>query len=860
MRHSLLAAIVSLAAALSPARAEPGLDHGRFLLDTGFVSSLAFPNQNSSVAAFNGTCILAVWVDRRGGESDIYGCRVTPDGVLLDSAGIPISTTPRTQWYPAVCSDGTGFLVAWWWWDESGGASRIYASPVTSAGTVLDTAGIRVSPDASGQSMPAIAFDGANYLVAWEDTSGTGDIYCARVTPAGNVLDTAGIPVCVRSGHQAFPDVAFNGTDFVVVWSDERMLSYDIYASRVTSSGIVLDPNGIRVSNSISDDEHSPSVGSNGTVSLVAWSQAPPTGRNRLYFARVSQDGTVLDTAGVRLGTTRVDNLTDPAVAFDGENFVAAWDEDRGMPIWAARVTPGGVVLDSTSILIPVTALVNYEPEVCPNGNGSVVLWHQYDTVNTDWASIYAARVTRAGTVLDSTAVNLALAAHAQQYPALAFDGTNYLAVWEDWRGGDPDIYACRVAPGGTVLDPGGIPVCTMDYYSQLAPAVAFDGASFLVVWEDWRHSDTGSMMADVYGARVTPTGTVLDPGGIPIRVARGTQGVPRVGYNGTDFLVVWQRGLADADIHCSRVTSAGVVRDSFIDVCTRYGETYTPEVAFDGANALVVWQDDRGGQYADDIYCARVTPTGVSLDTLGLPVSTAPRGQFTPAIAFDGANYLVAWHDTRHGTGRYDIFCARMTPGGIQLDSSGIPVCTTAATQTNARVTFDGADYLVTWVDDRNGSRDIYGARISPAGVVGDAALVVGGDGAQYTAALCRGSGNQVLLAFGDLARTVGGRTYNAQRIWGRFGFFPAMQDEHPVALSRPPLPGPTIVRGVLDLQSSTCNLKSEIALLDAAGRKVLDLRPGPNDVSRLATGVYFVRSAIDVRHSSITKVVMTR
>jgi len=30
----------------------------------------------------------------------------------------------------------------------------------------------------------------------------------------------------------------------------------------------------------------------------------------------------------------------------------------------------------------------------------------------------------------------------------------------------------------------------------------------------------------------------------------------------------------------------------------------------------------------------------------------------------------------------------------------------------------------------------------------------------------------------------------------------------------------------------------------MDAAGRKVLDLRPGANDISRLSPGVYFVRS----------------
>jgi hypothetical protein len=53
----------------------------------------------------------------------------------------------------------------------------------------------------------------------------------------------------------------------------------------------------------------------------------------------------------------------------------------------------------------------------------------------------------------------------------------------------------------------------------------------------------------------------------------------------------------------------------------------------------------------------------------------------------------------------------------------------------------------------------------------------------------------------------------------------------------------GTTLIRGVLNLQYATCNLKSEIALLDASGRRVMSLHAGPNDVSSLAPGAYFVR-----------------
>jgi len=72
-----------------------------------------------------------------------------------------------------------------------------------------------------------------------------------------------------------------------------------------------------------------------------------------------------------------------------------------------------------------------------------------------------------------------------------------------------------------------------------------------------------------------------------------------------------------------------------------------------------------------------------------------------------------------------------------------------------------------------------------------------------------------------------------------------------------------PTIVRGVLFLPDARVgSRKSRMELLDVAGRKVLDLHPGANDVRALAPGVYFVRQASGVERcaSSVTKVVIAR
>ncbi|MFO7639159.1 MAG: hypothetical protein R6X14_07715 [bacterium] len=73
----------------------------------------------------------------------------------------------------------------------------------------------------------------------------------------------------------------------------------------------------------------------------------------------------------------------------------------------------------------------------------------------------------------------------------------------------------------------------------------------------------------------------------------------------------------------------------------------------------------------------------------------------------------------------------------------------------------------------------------------------------------------------------------------------------ESPIPTHCARLPGPTIVRGVLSLGAGhnpilpgESGLCPKPALLDISGRKVMELAPGDNDVSRLSPGVYFIRA----------------
>ncbi|MFZ1946217.1 MAG: T9SS type A sorting domain-containing protein, partial [bacterium] len=244
----------------------------------------------------------------------------------------------------------------------------------------------------------------------------------------------------------------------------------------------------------------------------------------------------------------------------------------------------------------------------------------------------YGARVGSDGSVRDPAGIAISAAAGAQECPDVACDGTGYLVVWQDNRGGAYDIYAARVDSAGAVLDGSGF-VISGAASDQTHPAVAFDGTDYLVVWQDLR----GGVACDVYGTRVSAGGTVLDPAGIAISTATGAQEYPAAVFNGAGYLVVWQdrRGGPYADIYAARLATDGTVRDpaGLAVSAASYDQLY-PTLAFEGTYWVVAWQDMRRLATRPDIFAARVDTTGVVLDATGFVVSNESYNQLAPAAA----------------------------------------------------------------------------------------------------------------------------------------------------------------------------------------------------------------------------------
>ena len=312
----------------------------------------------------------------------------------------------------------------------------------------------------------------------------------------------------------------------------------------------------------------------------------------------------------------------------------------------------GDPVISSEYAVSDPQASAQHDPSIAFDGTNYLVAWGE-----TAAPYLRGARLSQSGVHLDGPGIDIA----SGLTPSVAFDGTNYLVVWAT-RGGPPQIKSVRVDQDGVVVGPE-ITLTTSGMFNwQRAPSIAFNGSNYLVVWQD--ETDIQGF-TDLRGALISPSGAVLQ-NPIQITNAGGDQGLATVAADGVRFLVVWQDQRSGGGIYGTRVGANGeVLEPAGIPIAT--GQLGYTGVAFDGENYFVVWG-------FNDVSGKRVSPDGTVLDSSPIAISTAPSIQADPSVAFNGTDYVVAWEDLRSGAD-YDIYGARITPGGVVLDPSGLPI-----------------------------------------------------------------------------------------------------------------------------------------------------------------------------------------
>jgi len=818
--------------------------NNEFLFDTNLAYIPAPFGQSHPSVAFDGTNYFVAWYDWSRGTSyhydmsryyNIYGCRIDPDGVVLDSAGIFVSYYVLIAGY-LPCSPGITygdgiFLVAWSDFRRGLGGD-IYGARIDTNGVVLDPGGFEISvlPTAV-QATPAVAFDGTNFFVAWYDQRVPfGSIYGCRVSPEGTILDPEGVLIS-NSGECLSVSVAFDGTNYLVVWGTWE----DIYGARVDTTGNVLDTTAIAICTAPSDQSYA-AVTFGGTNYFVVWVDSPFSNYADIYGARVDTTGVVLDTNGIAISTLP-ESEHHPSVTFDGINYLITWSDY--VTTYCARVNTAGILIDPIPTVVSQdTIYESSSPCVAFDGTNYFIVRH------TGWADgeVYGTRVDTSGIVVDTTAILLSLSAYPGRSSSAAFDGTNYFAIWEDYRDSASFcVYGTRIDTSGTILDPEGISIIDGAH-----PIIAFDGTNYLAVCSGMR------------GVRINTASTILDT----IIISSNGGDYPAIIFDGRNYFTTWEYGH---DIYGARIDTSGVVLDTNAIIISdgAYYDDHS-SVAFDGTNYFVVWHYGTH-ETTFDIYGARVDTLGVLLDTIAITITIGSYRQWYPSVGFDGVNYFVTWEDRRNGYA--DIYGARVTPDGVVLDTTGIPICTASSGQYKPEIKFDGQNYCVIWEDWRNGDyTDIYGCYVTPSGTVIEEFVVSNQPNLQIEPALTKGL-NKFLVTYTGFVDSLGARPANTMRIWGKFYPFTGIEEDvefriQDTRFGLHVFPNPFSKATNIKFQAPRAKSQVTMSIYDALGRVVKDFSLPTtysllhtevswsgvdNTGQKLSSGVYFCCLKVD-------------
>jgi len=382
------------------------------------------------------------------------------------AGGVAVCVATDDQLLPSVIADGAGGAIIAWHDGRTGGVNNadIYAQKLSAAGVPQWTAdGVLISSGARNQFVPKLASDGAGgAIITWYDyrnNFSTPDVYAQRVNAAGVVQWLAdGIEIAVMQGSQIGPRIVADGAGgAVIVWLDFRSLThYEVYAQRVTSAGAVqwsANGNAISTSSGLKFNLEMISDGSGGAI--ATW-QDHRGASTDIYAQRVSFSG-VAQWAGDAAVCTEGSHQDYPTIATDGAHgAVISWEDGRvsGFDIYAQRINASGVAQwTPNGVAVCAASGAQDRTGTASDGSGgAIVVWQDRRSGGSNY-DLYAQRLNAAG-VAQWTADGIVIttASGEQRFPVIFSDGSaGAFLAWQDARNADVDIYAQRLNGSGSI-------------------------------------------------------------------------------------------------------------------------------------------------------------------------------------------------------------------------------------------------------------------------------------------------------------------------------------------------------------------------------------------------------------------------
>ena len=250
-----------------------------------------------------------------------------------------------------------------------------------------------------------------------------------------------------------------------------------------------------------------------------------------------------------------------------------------------------------------------------------------------------------------------------------ASDGTNFLVALES-NTSSAKVAAQLMSPSGAKI---GAPIALgRDGQSCCASGVAFDGANYLVTWEEDQGIKNSWTPFIIYGAFINTSGAQVGQ-----TIAMTTAGVSFDGpnmlaYGGGKYLLTYTRLIVPANgdnannrYVAGRIVAPNGVLSSEFRISQGYGNGSS--VGFDGTNFFVVWKEDSQDY---EVRGRFVSPSGALGQEISINASPAP-SDYPVLVDFDGTNYAVGWTDSNADGSVSNAFAQLVSPSGALVGSA---------------------------------------------------------------------------------------------------------------------------------------------------------------------------------------------
>ena len=711
---------------------------------------------------------LAVWEDFRTydtSHSEIYAARIAGDGTVLDPGGIRVTSASGQQAAPRVAWSGSEYLVVWTDFDDPyrSTGDDIYGARIAADGTVLDPDGVPIGNTQLDEWQPDVAWNGSAWVVAWTAMVGNGsDIRVERLTSDLETIGPSDLSFAASSYAQSNVALAVEGTTTVAIYTDARDSDTgdgtNVYMNLLSESGGMLDDGFPIATETVNEVAGGVAASPSGVLATWTAFEGGASGVEPVVHARRfiggSPAGPALDIAG---------SGEVPSVAWGPDGYLVAWDavEDDAADIMGRLVSLQAVAGD----VFPITSGTQSENLAAIAAGDGGYLVTATDKHSHGGAGLDALGIRLDGpTVLDIPPLRFATAARPQDDPVLVDVGGSLVAVWaeEDVDTGW-DIRMGRLSPDGVLLDGDGAVVAGTSGVERF-PSVGWDGSRVLVTW--WDDADpVGRMLARPMQPDGTPSGaaTVLGTGVTQHRAA--------IASAGEGFAVAWGRQIVGLqnEIRLQMFDGGGdVAGASTVLVSPAYG----PFVALAplGDGYLASWS-------TTVVEARRLAADGTAIDSAPLVLSSSDTDFYEefPAIASSGNQALVTWIRRNLDV----VQAVRIDLAGVVLDPAPLDLSAATPGLQGAGAGWNGLTYEAVWWATDGSS--LVGAEVNAVGETLTTLASVPGHSTGSPPTVASGTNGRVAVGYGllDLGPVGGG----VQRAVVRF-----------VDVQRPPVSGSSV------------------------------------------------------------------